>query len=190
MKTAFYNLIQQTQRALIVALLSALALGLPQSSQAGSNEHFKELNDLQALAERSQQSRLPIMLMFGAEWCEYCQELTEQVFAPMAMSGIYDDRVVHMRHVGVDEHAPIPGVDGELIKKEEWAYRLNADLTPTVLFLNGNGQEVAPRIVGVSNTHLYAGLIHQKLNIAYRNMGNPFRLPATPEQYLLQLQAQ
>lgn len=160
-----------------------------QPAYATSNGHFKELQNLQQLAQTSKQTGLPILLMFGAEWCEFCTELIEQVLEPMAMGQNYDGKVLLMRHVGVDQHDKIPGFDGELIEKSKWAYQLNADLTPTVLFLDSSGKEVAPRIVGITNTHLYAGIIHRNLNIAYKNMNNPYRIPVTPELYELQLQA-
>lgn len=171
-------------------LISILLLfGLnSQTANASGSGNFKELADLQQLGAKSDQTGLPILLMFGATWCEYCQVLIEQVFEPIARGGNYDNKVVLMRHVGVDEQALIPGFNGELIKKSEWAYQLDADLTPTLLFLNGRGQEVAPRIVGITNTYLYAGLIHQKLNIAYKNMNNPYRIPITPDLYEQKLQ--
>lgn len=178
---------ESVQLKKLVAML-CLAFSFNQVAQAKSHGDFKELTNLAQLAETSNQTGLPILLMFGATWCEYCEELIEQVFEPIARGGNYDGKVVLMRHVGVDEQKRIPGFDGKLIKKSEWAYQLNADLTPTVLFLDGNGKEVAPRIVGITNTHLYAGLIHDKLNIAYKNMNNPFRLPITPDLYEKQLQ--
>lgn len=157
-------------------------------SVSNANAFIKELENLQSLAEKSKQQALPIMLMFGAEWCEYCQVLKEQVFNPMALSGLYDEKVVLMRHVGVDEPKPIFDWYGRLIQKGKWAYQLNADLTPTVLFLDGFGREVAPRIVGISEITLYAGIIHQNLNTAYKNMGLKKQIPPTPELLEIQMQ--
>lgn len=169
-------------------LLSFTLASYAQKADAGKTASFQELQNLQQLAEEAKQTGLPIMLMFGAEWCEFCEQLVEEVFNPMSMRGNYDGKVVLMRHVGVDEQQTIPGLGGEPIKKSEWAYALNADLTPTVIFLDGDGREVAPRIVGISNIHMYAGVIHRNLNIAYRNMGLTLRIPATPELYEIQLQ--
>lgn len=168
----------------IFALLSAFAIGtavffLP--SHAGTNGPFKELESLEQLAQESDQRQLPIMLMFGAEWCEYCEVLNEHVFNPMVLSGLYEKKVVLMRHVGVDEEDPIPDWKGDPINKAKWAYQIDADLTPTVLFLDGSGKEVAPRIVGIAEISLYASVIHQNLNIAYQNMGLDKQIPITPE---------
>ncbi|BCN92329.1 hypothetical protein THMIRHAM_01140 [Thiomicrorhabdus immobilis] len=157
-------------------------------SLSNAEASFKELDDLQSLAEKSKQQALPIMLMFGAEWCEYCQVLKEQVFNPMALSGLYEESVVLMRHVGIDEDQPLIDWHGSPVKKDKWAYQLNADLTPTVLFLDGFGREVAPRIIGISEITMYAGIIHQNLNIAYKNMGLNKQIPLTPEQLEIQWQ--
>jgi len=169
---------------LILSLLNGRELAA--QSKLPQHAHFKEVFNLQKLGQLSQQQKLPIMLMFGAQWCEYCHLLIEDVLEPMALSGLYENKVVLMRHVGVDENKLIPSWNGELIKKSKLAYQLNADLTPTVLFVDGFGKEVAPRIVGISEITLYAGLIHQNLNIAYQNMGLNKQIPATPE--LLEIQ--
>lgn len=189
----FVRLFKQSVKRSFALLVAVMLLGFTQSGFAQKvvsteTASFQELQDLQQLAKRAKQTGLPIMLMFGAEWCEFCEQLVEEVFNPLAMLGHYDGKVVLMRHVGVDEQQTIPGLRGEPIKKSEWAYALNADLTPTVIFLDGDGREVAPRIVGIANIHMYAGVIHRNLNIAYQNMGLSLRIPATPEFYEQQLQ--
>ena len=175
------NAFNKTSKTFMLILLLVFLLKTTQQADANSDSSFKELTNLQKLAEQSQQRRLPIMLMFGAEWCEFCELLQESVFDPMMLGGLYEKKVILMRHVGVDEAEPIPSWDGTLINKAKWAYELDADLTPTVLFFDANGHEVAPRIIGISEITLYAGLIHQRLNIAYKNMGLTKRIPVTPE---------
>ncbi|WP_319380490.1 thioredoxin fold domain-containing protein [Thiomicrorhabdus sp.] len=142
---------------------------------------IEELENLQALAVQSQQQQLPIMLMFGAEWCEYCEQLRQEVLDPMVAGGLYEGKVVLMRHVGVDERAPLLEWSGHSVKKADWAYQLDADLTPTILFFNSRGQEVAPRIVGIAEITLFTNVIHRSLNIAYRNMGLDKQIPPTAE---------
>lgn len=173
-----------------LSLALLIAATLPNPIKAGELGAFQELQNLQTLGAQSRQSGLPIVLMFGAEWCEFCQVLTAAVFSPMAMSGDYEGKVAYLRHVGVDEPERIRGFEGEWLKKSQWAYQLDADLTPTTLFLDGHGREVAQRIVGISTLEMYAGLIHDRLNQAYKAMGNPLRIPVTPEKYQQQLRRQ
>lgn len=160
----------------LFALLASFTLVFG-AAQAGTIHHLKELGDMQALGKKSDDTDLPIMLLFGAEWCEYCELLVEQVFDPMVLGGLYDGKVVHMRHVGVDQDKPIKDWNGNLIKKDKFAYNLDADLTPTVLFLDGSGNEIAPRIVGIQEVTMYTNVIHRSLNLAYLTMGSKMRIP-------------
>jgi len=147
------------------------------TAQAGTIHHLKELGDMQALGQKSKETDLPIMLLFGAEWCEYCELLVELVFDPMVLGGLYDGKVVHMRHVGVDQDEPVKDWNGNLINKAKFAYNLDADLTPTVLFLDGSGNEIAPRIIGIQEVTMFTNVIHRSLNIAYQTMGSTMRIP-------------
>lgn len=159
-----------------------LISGCEQKAQANPEGQIKELTDLQTLSIESNQNNLPILLTFGAEWCEFCEQLKEEVLDPMALGGLYEGKYVYLRYVSIDDHSPIPGIDGKPTLKGRWAESYGADLTPTVLFIDGNGNEVAPRIVGISNIELYSAMIHRALNTAYEKMENSLRIPAMPEQ--------
>lgn len=168
-------------RTLFITTVLVLSFGfLSNIAHAQNHNNFKELQNLQALAKEATEKQVPIMLMFGAQWCEYCELLNERVFEPMALGGLYKDIVV-MRHVGVDEDKPIPGFNGDLIKKAQYAYQLDADLTPTVVFLNSQGQQVAPMIVGIQEITMFTNVIHRNLNIAYKTMGLNKQIPVTVE---------
>ncbi len=155
-----------------------------------SHAQFKEVANLKTLGERAAAQQQPILLMFSAQSCEYCNLLIEEVLNPMVVSGLYDEKIMLMRHVSIDDPTPILDWNGNLIKKSQWAYQLNSDLTPTVLFVDATGKEVAPRIVGISEITLYSGLVHQRLNTAYQTMGLAKRIPATPELLYLQTRTQ
>lgn len=155
---------------------------------ANKLEKLPELQNLQTLGQKAQQNQLPIMFMFSADWCEYCDVLKEHVLNPMIINGMYEGKVVFMRNVGIDLDEPIPDWNGKPLDKGKWAYQIDADLTPTVVFFDGYGNEIAERIVGISEITLFAALVHTRINEAYQNMGLNKRIPATPE--LLELQQQ
>ena len=167
-------------------LLSGLAI-LALFNLSGCNNashaqtHLSELNDLQTLGQQAKQQELPIMLLFSAKWCEYCIVLKEQVINPMLINGMYEGKWLFIRQVSIDDSEPLKMVDGSVVKKSDWAYKLNADLTPTIVFIDGNGKKIAEPIIGISEITLYASLIHARLNEAYKNMGLTKQIPATPE---------
>ncbi|CAN8139396.1 thioredoxin family protein [Thiomicrorhabdus sp. 6S2-11] len=166
-----------------MTLLSVLLLqtACDNSVLAGNKHSLAELQNLQTLGAEAKTKQLPILLIFSAEWCEYCEVLKEHVLHPMSINGMYEGKVVFLRNVGIDEPEPIPDWHGNPIKKSKWAYQINADLTPTVVFFDGNGKEVADRIIGISEVGLFASLVHVRINQAYANMGLTKRIPATPE---------
>ncbi|QCU89214.1 thioredoxin family protein [Thiomicrorhabdus sediminis] len=169
------------------SILLCLAL-VATSTHAGWKTALTELDDIGKIAQKSAELKLPIMLVFSAEWCEFCEVLDEKVFTPMVKNRLYDEKVVLLRHVGVDLQDPITLWDGRTMKKSQWAYEIDADLTPTVLFVDAYGKEIAPRIVGIQTLDLYATVIHQNINTAYRNMGLDKQIPSTPRALELQKQ--
>ncbi|QKI88180.1 thioredoxin family protein [Thiomicrorhabdus xiamenensis] len=165
----------------LLLFVAGFAFSLGGKPVYAQTDGLPELQNLQTLGQQAQTRQLPILLLFSAEWCEYCQVLKEKVLNPMIFNGMYQGKVVYLRHVGLDEKDPIPDWNGKPMIKSKWAYQLNADLTPTIAFFDGNGKEVAERIVGISEITLFASLIHSRINEAYKNMGLNKRIPATPE---------
>ncbi|WP_232023452.1 thioredoxin family protein [Thiomicrorhabdus aquaedulcis] len=174
---------------LLSVLLFMLGVSGCNSAAQTQEGHLPELANLQTLGEQARQAQLPIVLMFGAQACHYCDVLSTEIFNPMTLSGLYEGKVAFIRHVGIDEDAPILDFNGQSIVKREWAEALRTDLTPTVVFFDGTGKEIAPRIVGIPEITLYMELVHQGINAAYTNMGLNRQIPSTPDQ-LAQQQAQ
>jgi len=162
--------------------LIAFGLGLSacnQGAQAQANT-IPELQDLQTLAQKAEAKNLPIMITVGADWCDFCYVLKKNVLDPMMLGGDYEGKKLYMRYLSLEDDTPIPGIAGQKIIKREWAEKHKADLTPTVIFIDSYGREVADKIVGISALELYMGLIHQRLNQAYKNLGNPMRVDTLP----------
>lgn len=153
---------------------------LPHNAAQGGA--LQELQNLETLGQQAREKNLPIMFAVGAEWCEFCHQLRDEVLSPMALGGDYDGKYMYMRYFSIDDDNPIPGIDGKPMSKAKWAYQKSADLTPTVIFIDGNGNEVAEKIIGIANIELYTTLIHKRLNEAYEKMDNPIRITAMPDQ--------
>lgn len=182
MRTEFYAYLHAYRRWLLSGLAIFALFNLSSCDNSSrADTHVSELNDLYTLGQQAKQDGLPIMLLFSAKWCEYCIVLKEQVINPMLINGMYEGKWLFIRQVSIDDSEPMKMMDGSVMKKSNWAYKLNADLTPTILFLDGNGKKVAEPIIGISEITLYASLIHARLNEAYQNMGLTKQIPATPE---------
>ncbi len=169
----------------LVLLKAEAKSGQPSAEGAHSDlVKQKELRNLYALAKKAEQKNLPIMLTFVAEWCDFCHILGSEVLDPMALGGLYEGKYMYMRYVSIDDHEPIPGIDNKPINKDKWSDKYDAELTPTMIFIDSKGNQVAPAIVGIANIELYTTLIHKSLNIAYKKMNNPTKLPPFPDDLI------
>lgn len=166
---------------IIYFVLTALLLTGCSSQQANAHK-IQEMDDFHAVSQLAQETNIPIMIMFTAEHCNFCHQLERDVLNPMMRGGLYEGYAMLMRKVDLDHQHPIKFSDKETISTRNFARMYRAQVTPTVIFINAKGLPVAEPLVGTMDVQLYAGLIHQRLNIAYANMGNPMRLPISPDQ--------
>ena len=124
-------------------LLVGTALNL---APAWAEDLFSNL-DLYRDGRLAEEQRIPVMLLFSADYCEYCTRLMEEFLIPMHRSGEYHDRVL-IRELKIDSYIAVRDFDNRSTQPEDLAYRYNISLTPTILFLDHRGRELTARMVG------------------------------------------
>lgn len=124
-----------------------------------------EVEDFSAIGRSSEKQRLPILLMLSAEYCAYCEQLEEDFLKPMLRNGSYRERVL-IRKLRIDGYGAIRDFDGSTITPAEFAERYKVTLTPTVVFLDGDGVELAPKRVGLTTPAFYGGYLDDAIDQA------------------------
>jgi thioredoxin-related protein len=112
---------------------------------------------------------LPLMLVFAQDHCGYCEQLDREVLDPYVIAGTFDDKVV-VRRVMIDSFGTLRDFDGTAIAPDEVSKRFHAYVTPTVIFVDADGRELAPRLVGIENIEFYAAYLEQNLAQARESM--------------------
>jgi len=135
------------------------------NAEAIKEVNIEEVGDFSALAEVSEQKRLPILLMFSASHCTYCVRLEEEFLKPMLRSGDYDDKVL-IRKIRIDSYDKVRDFDGKRIAVDEFTDRYNVYVTPTVAFLDSSGNQLAPKRVGLTTPEFYGGYLDQSIEVA------------------------
>lgn len=121
--------------------------------------------DLQADARLARDKGVPLLVMFSAPYCEYCERMEEEFLRPMLISGDYAHRVL-IRKLSLSPGARIEDFDGRRIYAEEIATRYRVWVTPTVLFLGADGDELTERLVGLSTPDFFGGYLDQAIESA------------------------
>lgn len=122
-------------------------------------------NNLQRDGKLSLQSQKPLLILFSMEGCAYCEFVVEEHLKPMLRNQDYLDKVI-IRRVMTDDYDDVIDFDGTKISSLNFSARYGAYVTPTIAFLDHNGNELSTRILGVRNTEFYGGELDEGLEIS------------------------
>jgi thioredoxin-related protein len=131
--------------------------------------------DLQQEGSQAQARQLPIMLTFSADECSYCEQLEEDFLQPMLLSGEYEDRVI-IRKLILDDGSSVSDFSGTATEATRISDRYRVFVTPTILFVDSKGRELAERIVGINTPELYGGYLDACVDTARASIRNPAAL--------------
>lgn len=121
--------------------------------------------DFQLASNYARERKIPIMVLFSSIYCDYCQFVKEEYLAPMIKSGEYTDKVI-IKVVEIDSSDDVRDIDGQLMDSEEFSDRYDVQLTPTVTFIDSQGQELSERIIGIGTEDYYGSFLDEGINTA------------------------
>lgn len=110
--------------------------------------------DLRQDALVARQISAPIILYFSDPDCGYCRKLEKEIFLPMLRSGDYQDRVL-LRKIPWLSRGLLKDFDGSEIELRAIAGRYNVQVTPTMIFVDEDGAEIAKRILGYNGPDFF-----------------------------------
>ena len=106
--------------------------------------------DLASVAVEAKEESVPIVLVFTAPYCSFCEILKEEIIHPGLIGGHYSGRA-RLAELDLGSFLDVTDFDNERVSPEALASRYGVDITPTLLFLNNEGEEIADRMVGIGN---------------------------------------
>ncbi|TCK16816.1 thioredoxin-like protein [Thiogranum longum] len=125
--------------------------------------------DLQKDGRQAERYCAPVLLEFAAEYCDYCMLLEHEILDPTLLDRDYDRRVL-MRKIMIDGNRRLLDFNGKTIDERSIATHYKVWVTPTVLFVDRNGMEIAKRLVGISSVDFYGGYLDAALDESRRRL--------------------
>ncbi len=144
----------------LIWIALALLAGTALAGRGDSQLPFTE--DLFADGQLAQEQQLPVMVVFVSEHCGYCAALESDYIKPMLKSGEYDDKVI-IRVLNID-YSDVVSFQGKTLSGVMLANNLGAFVTPTIMFFDHQGNEVAEKIMGYSTPGLFGGVLDQAID--------------------------
>jgi len=142
-------------------------------SSVFADTEVETVEDLRVLKKQADAHNLPILLLFTAEDCEYCDAIRNNYLIPMVKSGDYVSKIL-IRQIYIEDYSYLRNAKGELISGDVLAMKYNVDVTPTILFLNSQGKEQALRLVGISNIYYFGDTLDERISqaISYHSVSS------------------
>lgn len=135
--------------------------------------------NLQADGQLAHNRQLPILLAFSAIECSYCELLEEEFLQPMLLGGEYRDKIM-IRKLVLDNGSRLADFSGKPVDATLLSDRYRVYVTPTILFVDENGTELAERMVGINTPELFGGYLDDCIETARLMIRNPAGLAKLP----------
>ena len=111
-------------------------------------------SDLGKTAQLAQQQGIPTIIFVTRDGCPYCRTLRNSVLLPMFAAGKFAQKAT-LLEVNLDQVEPITGFAGEWLTGQDFGELYQAEMTPTLLFLDAQGREISQRRIGISSLEYY-----------------------------------
>ena len=101
-------------------------------------------------------------MLISLPGCPFCELVRRSYLLPARLN----DGLQAWQLDVTDKSTPLTGFDGQPTTAALQAKAWKASFTPTVLFLSGQGQELAERLVGIAVPDFYGAYLEQRLATA------------------------
>jgi thioredoxin-related protein len=117
--------------------------------------------DLRQAAQQAASRNQPLVLMVSLPGCPWCELLRRNYLSPMRGDGVAAYEFM------VNERAQqLTDFGGQRATPAAWSQAMNIKITPTLLFLDAQGREIAPRIEGVASADFIGAVLDERLSLA------------------------
>ncbi|MBC7610555.1 MAG: thioredoxin fold domain-containing protein [Polaromonas sp.] len=142
----------------------ALAAALPLLAFA-KDSALPVPNSLQDVASEAIARGEPLVLLVSLPGCPYCELVRRNYLLPMRQDGLAAWQITVN-----DQTQKIRDFQGQAATGALLAAQLKIRVTPTVLFFNAEGKEIAIRIQGIAVPDFYGAYLEEALNTARQHL--------------------
>lgn len=108
---------------------------------------------------------LPLTVMVSLPGCPFCKVVRDSHLAPLLR-----EQAVAVVQLDMGSTLPLLEGSGQLTSHAEQVRRWGVKVAPTLLFLGGQGREVAERLVGALLPDFYGAYLAQRLETARQSL--------------------
>jgi thioredoxin-related protein len=146
-------------------LLSTLILATCPALTSAKESSLPLAHDLRALAKIQGDKREPLVILVSLPGCPYCELIRRSYLLPYRAEGL-----LQSWQVDTSDSSTLIDFVGKNTSKAAWIKTQRIQVTPTLLFFNARGEEIAPRIEGASVPDFYGAYLDERLATARKRL--------------------
>ena len=143
-------------------------LWIVSSLAIAASAELPRAENLQTDAQQAATDKKPIVLFFTLPNCSYCRIVRYDYFLPLLKQRTGNEQPI-IREISVTGQNRVTLFDGQRVSEAALAERYKVQMTPTVLFVNHEGDIVGNSILGGDHTN-YIALFDKSLAEASTKM--------------------
>ncbi|MDF1530055.1 MAG: thioredoxin fold domain-containing protein [Sedimenticola sp.] len=118
---------------------------------------------------RAKEEGRAILLLVSQEHCSFCVQIKQEVIGPMIRGGSYAKRLI-IRELLLDTGSDVIDFNGSRRTNHDFSYDYHVTLTPTLLFLDGKGNELTEKMVGIQTPDMFYYYVEQSIQEALSSL--------------------
>ena len=107
----------------------------------------------------------PLVLMVSLDGCPYCKIARENYLGPLVR-----EQGLRVVQINMQHREPLKDLQGRDTTQAQLIAGLKVSVAPTLLFYGRGGQEVAPRLEGMSSLDFYGAYLEQRVQTARQTL--------------------
>ena len=143
-------------RAVFVLVFLAVAI------ESAAQSKLRMADDLHGLGRESDLRKIPVVLFFSSEHCEYCDVVRDEFLNHLSTDPAFMNKLL-LREVRMDSIRPLLDFSRQSISHAAFTEQRAIELVPTIQFADGVGELLVEDIVGVTTLGFYGAYLEQAI---------------------------
>lgn len=139
------------------------------SAQNVAVRNLPAAQNLQADANQVRDRKIPILLFFDRRDCPYCERALREYLLPMSREEPTRDAAPY-RQIEIEADDPVTDFSGKPATHRALAERYRVRVSPTIVMVDGEGQPLAPPLIGLNSADFYGAYLSDAIETATKRL--------------------
>ncbi len=130
-----------------------------------------KIDNWEAIRDFARQSLRPVVILIDQEDCPYCRVVEGEFFSAILAGGEFAQTAMFGK-ISIDPGETITLSGGRRVSTREFLQPYTTGMTPTVIFLDPEGNELVDSMVGLSTPDFYGFYLEQSIRKAHARLNS------------------